>query len=340
MLVPARDRLSASKIASWDGAAWSAVGGGVDQHVLALAVHDDGSGAALHAGGLFTMAGGFSFSGSYGIASWNGTGWTALGGGVTGTVIALASVYEGSGPVLYAGGEFSAAGGSPASRIARWDGTSWSALGSGLSSSARTLAAYDDGTGGGRDLYVGGWFASAGDVPSLRIAEWLGCDPVGEAFCAGDGSTRDCPCSNLGAAGRGCDNSAATGGARAIASGNASLAADTLSVTSTGELPTALTILLQGDLEIAPVVFGDGLRCAGGNLERLFVTGAVGGSVVLPPAGEASISARSSQLGDPLSAGAVRVYQAYYRDASSQFCPAPQGNTWNASNALRIAWGS
>ena len=39
---------------------------------------------------------------------------------------------DGTGPALYVGGMFTAAGGAPASRIARWDGIVWSALGDGL----------------------------------------------------------------------------------------------------------------------------------------------------------------------------------------------------------------
>src|SRR6185503_7161916 len=49
------------RIARWNGAAWSALGTGIGDapdFVLALDVFDDGSGAALYAGGLFTIAGG------------------------------------------------------------------------------------------------------------------------------------------------------------------------------------------------------------------------------------------------------------------------------------------
>ncbi|MBK7645485.1 MAG: hypothetical protein IPJ19_21025 [Planctomycetes bacterium] len=48
-------------------------------------------------------------------------------------------------------------------------------------------------------------------------------------------------------AGRGCDNSAATGGASLHALGSAALPNDTLSFTSSGQTPTASSILLQGD---------------------------------------------------------------------------------------------
>ncbi len=56
-------------IARWDGSDWSALGTGLDYEAEALAVHDDGSGPALFAGGVFTTAGGAA---SIGIARWNG----------------------------------------------------------------------------------------------------------------------------------------------------------------------------------------------------------------------------------------------------------------------------
>ncbi|HYV29047.1 MAG TPA: hypothetical protein VFA77_16050, partial [Candidatus Eisenbacteria bacterium] len=42
---------------------------------------------------------------------------------------------------LYAGGDFTTAGGVNVNQIARWDGKAWSALGSGLSGSFGTEAA-------------------------------------------------------------------------------------------------------------------------------------------------------------------------------------------------------
>ncbi len=55
---------------------------------------------------------------------------------------------SGSGPALYAGGEFTAAGGVSANRIAKWDGESWSALGTGMNWFVRTLTVFDDGSRG------------------------------------------------------------------------------------------------------------------------------------------------------------------------------------------------
>ncbi|MBK7643226.1 MAG: hypothetical protein IPJ19_09270 [Planctomycetes bacterium] len=157
------------------------------------------------------------------------------------------------------------------------------------------------------------------------------------SFCFGDGTqATPCPCSNSGLAGRGCNNSAATGGAQLSVSG--STAPDSIGLHTIGELPSALTIFLQGNAQISAVPFGDGLRCAGGLLKRLYVKSAVGGAANAPLAGDPSVSAQSASLGDPIASGTSRWYQAYYRDANQSFCPAPTGNTYNISNAVRINW--
>jgi hypothetical protein len=69
-----------------------------------------------------------------------------------------------SGSDLYAGGDFTKAGGNPASRIAKWNGTNWTALGSGLNGTVRALAV------SGSDLYVGGSFTTAGGKTAAYIA--------------------------------------------------------------------------------------------------------------------------------------------------------------------------
>jgi len=173
----------ANSIAKWDGVTWSVVGLGMNptSTVSALAVFDDGSGGgpALFAGGNFVFAGSGPASG---IAKWNGSDWSALGtglsGGAFGTLVNALTVFDdGSGPALYAGGNFTAAGDDPASAIAKWDGSSWSALGSGIGgaiefTSVNSLAVFDDGSGSA--LYAGGNFTSAGGVAASSIAKWDG----------------------------------------------------------------------------------------------------------------------------------------------------------------------
>ena len=139
-------------------------------HVVeALTSFDDGSGPALYAGGLFTLAGGGAASR---IARWNGASWSALGTGVNNAVRALVVFDDGSGPALYAGGNFTTAGGGSANRIAKWNGASWSPLGTGVNNAVRALVVFDD--GGGPALYAGGNFTSAGGGAANRIARWDG----------------------------------------------------------------------------------------------------------------------------------------------------------------------
>ena len=161
---------------------------------------------------------------------------------------------------------------------------------------------------------------------------------VGTAFCFGDGSlATPCPCGNNGTAGRGCDNSAATGGAQLTATG--SVSPDTVVFQSAGELPTALSIFLQGNaVNLNGVVFGDGVRCAAGSLKRLYVKNAVGGTATAPVAGDPSVTTQSANLGDPITPGQSRWYQVYYRDPNLTFCPAPPGDSFNISSGLLIVW--
>jgi len=163
---------------------------------------------------------------------------------------------------------------------------------------------------------------------------------TGLPYCFGDGTTPTaCPCGNVGAVGRGCNNSALTGGARLEAVGDP--LRDEVVLISSGELPSATTIFLQtkGHNAIG-FTFGDGVRCAGGAFKRLYVTDAVGGVAHAPALGDASIITRSNARGDPISAlsGQVRYYQAFYYDPDATYCAAPLGNIWNASSMLKITW--
>jgi hypothetical protein len=163
--------VSASCIAKWDGASWSALGSGLRGLVRALTVFDDGTGPALFAGGDFINAGDVSVSR---IAKWNGTSWSPIGnsGGMNGAVHALTVFDDGAGPALFAGGEFTTAGGVSVNFIAKWNGASWSPLSNGVDSTVHSLAVFDDGTGSA--LFAGGTFATAGGVSASRIAKWDG----------------------------------------------------------------------------------------------------------------------------------------------------------------------
>ena len=178
-----------------------------------------------------------------------------------------------------------------------------------------------------------GLFKSGGSITSQ--VEVPGIGAISE-MCPGDGTGIPCPCSNNGAPGHGCDNSFATGGAHLTGAGTTS--PDTVVLTSTGEKPTALSVFFQGTASMGPVNYGDGLRCVGGTLKRLYSKNAVGGQVVAPQGAEPSITARSAALGDPITPGTTRFYMVTYRDPDPSFCPDPTGSTFNASNAVSILW--
>jgi hypothetical protein len=141
----------ANNIAQWNGSSWSALGSGIVgsypyDYVYALAV----SGSTLYVGGSFTNAGG---AWANNLARWDGSSWSMPGSGISanslfqGTVYALAV----SGSTLYAGGNFTMAGGRPAINIAQWNGSSWSAMGAEFTYDVYSLAVM------GSTLYAGGW---------------------------------------------------------------------------------------------------------------------------------------------------------------------------------------
>lgn len=154
---------------------------------------------------------------------------------------------------------------------------------------------------------------------------------IGSAFCLGDGTAGPCPCANNGAAGHGCENSSATGGAILAASGHNS--PDNVVLIVSSSKPTALHVFFTGSSMVGPILYGDGQRCVG-NLKRLASKSATGGAAAYPEGAELSITARSAQLGVPITPGQHRFYFAAYRDPVA-FCTA---NTFNASNAVDILW--
>jgi len=153
-------------------------------------------------------------------------------------------------------------------------------------------------------------------------------------FCFGDGTGTPCPCGNPGAPGHGCENSFGTGGGLLAGSGSARIGTDTLQLSVSGMPDTATALFFQGDDVLAGgagVVFGDGLRCAGGTIGRLGIrTAAAGATSMGQPVGDLPLSV----LGQIPAEGGVRNYQAWYRN-SAAFCT-PSG--FNLTNAVRITW--
>ncbi|MBK7643792.1 MAG: hypothetical protein IPJ19_12230 [Planctomycetes bacterium] len=159
------------------------------------------------------------------------------------------------------------------------------------------------------------------------------------SFCSPAlGGTPACPCQNIpDQAGRGCDNSAITGGASLVGSGAPTLAADTLSFHVTGAVSRTVSALLQGSSATPGAVYGQGIRCVGGVTKLLYLHTTLTGGSTFPASGEASLSARSATLGDPIAPGQPRYYYAVYRDpVVPSGCPAAA--TINASDANAVLW--
>lgn len=132
---------------------------GVNGEVRAIAIDGNNS----YVGGNFVSADNLSVTN---IARWNGTNWSALGGGLNGPVNAIVVRSN----EIFAGGAFTIAGGTSASRIAKWDGATWSPLGSGINTGAvRALAVDASGM-----LYAGGNFTAAGGTSAMNLARWDG----------------------------------------------------------------------------------------------------------------------------------------------------------------------
>jgi hypothetical protein len=180
----------------------------------------------------------------------------------------------------------------------------------------------------------------------LRLFADTGCPslPPGQDFCIPSQSgVMNCPCSNPGAPGHGCDNSSATGGALLTSAGTPSLSAPTqysVVFTASGEKPTATSILLQAHSGVLPqgVQFGMGVRCMWQSLKRLFVHGAASGIVSAPtPSDATSIPAKSAALGDPITPGEVRLYLFYYRDPIL-LGGCTGANTFNCTQSQSVLW--
>ncbi len=153
--------LPAANVARWDGAAWHALGAGLDIGARSAWALN----GALFLGGAFTTAGGTP---ARHIARWSGTAWSAVGGGTDSRVLALGT-FDGA---LIAGGWFTEAGGTQVNRIARWDGAQWTGLGTatghGMDHDVSCFAVYRG------ELIAGGSFLTAGGIPAYGIARWDG----------------------------------------------------------------------------------------------------------------------------------------------------------------------
>jgi hypothetical protein len=157
------------------------------------------------------------------------------------------------------------------------------------------------------------------------------CNP-GVGYCFGDGGGTACPCGNNAPAGTdsGCLHSNGIGG-KVVATGAASLTHDSV-VLYGSQMLNSSALYFQGTTQVgggAGGVFGDGLRCAGGTVNRLGVKANVSGSSKYPVGADLPISVKGN-----VTTPGMRTYQVWFRNAAP-FC---NPETFNLTNGVAITW--
>ena len=218
----------------------------------------------------------------------------------------------------------------------------WSAWNSGGAMNFADLSA-----SGGNSHPVAPYVPSVLGIPTSNLV-WMvrpGCavPDAGVAFCFGDGTFTDhttpCPCGNNGAPGNGCAHSFSSAGANLAASG--ATLADNVVLHSSGTPASSFTLFMQHTMGPGTgsggATFHDGVICAGGTLVRLRGRAAVAGEAFFPNSNFAQDSTTTlSQRGMvTVGSGTLRRYAAWYRNASTTFCPPA---TANVTNGWKIVW--
>ncbi len=150
----------------------------------------------------------------------------------------------------------------------------------------------------------------------------------GTPYCFGDGSGTPCPCGNLGGSGEGCASSLGSGAAL-VAGGTASVSADDLTFAASRLLAgqAALCFVARNPLNGGDgLLFGDGLRCAGGGLIRLGVD-------IPGGAGDAAWGPGLSVKGG-WAAGEARLFQVWCRDPIGSPC----ASDFNLTNGVSVVF--
>ena len=171
---------TAANVAKFDGSGWASVGGGVGGgEVWAMVAMN----SYMFVGGSISYAGkgdlgDSTYVAAQNIAVWDGSVWSAVlddtciraqsgsgsaGCGLNGPVYALAVIGE----HVFAGGDFTLAGGLYAPNVARFSSGTWAALGGGVNGPVYTLAVAPpagpehDSSLGASCLYIAGAFSNA-----------------------------------------------------------------------------------------------------------------------------------------------------------------------------------
>ncbi len=159
-------------------------------------------------------------------------------------------------------------------------------------------------------------------------------DDPGIPYCFGDPmSGTPCPCGNDNdgsVRASGCDNGVFASGAQLIGTGRASVSDDSLTLIATHLEPNNSGLFFQANNNLSPgVVWGNGLRCAGGGEIRLQarISGAEGAAHTT-----VSISNKAGIV-----AGDIKRYQVWYRSLVAPPC-GPGSFEFNTTNGYEIVW--
>lgn len=162
-------------IIRWDGNQWKSLGTGLIDTTRGTASNRNmyEYQGELYVGGNFNQAGNIY---SQGIAKWNGSNWSEVGGGLSpGPRVNFATAlefieYQGK---LIVAGEFYKVGTDTATNIVAWDGTNWESLGP-KTGTGRQITSMEIFQG---DLIVyGGAVAVFGGKQIRQLARWDGTD--------------------------------------------------------------------------------------------------------------------------------------------------------------------
>lgn len=106
---------------SWSGTDWVPLSPGANGPVWTFAFHD----GAMFAGGAFDSIGNVP---AKGVARWDGSTWSEVGGGIGGYGPSVNAMVSYSGQLIVGGG-FDSAGGNSAGNVVAWNGSQWEGLG-------------------------------------------------------------------------------------------------------------------------------------------------------------------------------------------------------------------
>jgi len=147
---------------------------------------------------------------------------------------------------------------------------------------------------------------------------------AGTPFCFGDGTGTICPCGNFGGTNEGCQNSSGQGGVL-FSTGSPSISMDDLGFDVVQLPANKPSLLFAGPNLLAPgILFGDGLRCTGGQLARLGVR-------TSSATGTANWAPSLAGLGG-WSSGDTRYFQVWFRDPVGGAC----GQGFNTSAGVQV----